>query len=110
MCVLSGGIYDKTHTHTHTYLSDLGVGATAVSRGGMHPSSTFSQLQWKVGISSTGALLPEGALFVLDAPTAFKPGVGLQTHTTAVPQRSALVQVGWLRGRKSWTETESIRL
>lgn len=71
------------------------MGAAAVSRGGVHPPSAFSQLQCEVGISSTGTLLPEGALLVLDTPTTFEPGVSLQAHATAVPQRSALVQVGW---------------
>lgn len=82
------------HFHTHTYLSDLGVGAAAVSRGGVHPSSAFSHLHREVGISSAGTLLPERALPVLDAPTTFEPGVGLQAHTAAVPQRSALVEMG----------------
>lgn len=85
----------KLISNTHTHLSNLGVGAAAVSRGGVHPSSSFSQLQREVGISSTGTLLSEGALLVLDAPTTFKPGVSLQAHTTAVPQRSAFVQMGW---------------
>lgn len=71
------------------------MGAAAVSRGGVHPPSAFSQLHREVGISSSGALLSEGALLVLDAPTTFEPGVSLQAHATAVPQRSALVQVGW---------------
>lgn len=85
----------RKDTHTFTYLRDLGVGAAAVSRGGVHPPSAFSQLQREVGISSAGTLLSEGALLVLDAPTTFEPGVSLEAHTAAVSQRSALVQVGW---------------
>lgn len=85
-----------------TYLSDLRMGAPAVSRGGVHPASTLSQLHGEVGVSSTGALLPQGALLVLDAPAAFEPGVGLQAHAAAVSQSSALVQVSWWRERRSW--------
>lgn len=91
------------HTHKHTrsyaqtysfYLGDLGMGATAISRGGMHPPSALSQLQCKMGIPSASTLLPEGALLVLNTPTAFEPGVSFQAHAAAVAQCSALVQVG----------------
>lgn len=77
----------EKHTQTLTlpYLSDLGVSATAVSRCGVHPPPTFGQLQRHVGVPSARTLLPQGALLILDTPTAFKPGVSLQAHPTAVP-------------------------
>lgn len=77
------------------------MGAAAVPRGGVHPGPALRQLQRQVGVptaSSTaaaGALLPQGALPVVDAPAALEPGVGLQTHAAAVAQRSALVEVSW---------------
>lgn len=55
----------------------------AVSRGGVHPGALWG-----------GTLLPQGTLLLLYAPAALEPGVGLQTHPAAVPQRVALVQVG----------------
>lgn len=58
-----------------------------------------------MGIASSGALLPEGTLPVLNTPTALKPRVGLQAHTTAVPQCPALVQVSWWRDRKRRRES-----
>lgn len=90
-----GGVIWRNITRSKaSYLSDLGMCTAAVSRCGVHPSSAFGQLQRLVGVSSAGALLPEGALLVLDAPAAFEPWVGFQAHTAAVPQRPALVQVG----------------
>lgn len=70
------------------YLGDLGVRTAAVPRGGVHPGAL-----WR------GALLSQRALLLLHAPAALKARVGLQTHAAAVPQRVALVQVGW-GGRK----------
>lgn len=83
------------------------MGAAAVPRGGVHPGPTLRQLQRQVGAPATaasgaasaaGALLPEGALPVVDAPAALEPGVGLQAHAAAVPQGSALVEVSWRSG------------
>lgn len=71
-------------------LGDLGVRAAAVSGGGVHPSAL-----WR------STLLPEGALLLLYAPAALKPGVGLQTHPTAVSHGVALIEVGWRRQRQS---------
>lgn len=101
----------KKHMQTPTlaYLSDLGVGATTVSRCGMHPSSAFSQLHLQVGVCAAGTLLPQGALLILDAPATLKPGVSFQTHPAAVPQRPALVQVGWLKDRKRSKKKEKKR-
>lgn len=76
----------------------------------MHPGSALRLLQRQAGAptttvasdaataATTGALLPEGALPVVDAPAALEPGVGLQAHAAAVAQRSALVEVSWWRG------------
>lgn len=78
------------------YLGDLGVRTAAVSGGGVHPSAL-----WR------STLLSEGALLLLYAPAALKPGVCLQTHATAVPQCIALIQVGWREeeegGDGEWT-------
>lgn len=78
------------------------MGAAAVPRGGVHPGPAHRQLQRQVGApaagsaaAATGALLPEGALPVVDAPAALEPGVGFQTHAAAFAQRSALVEVSW---------------
>lgn len=82
------------------------MGAAAVPRGGVHPGPALRQLQRQVGApaaassaaAAAGALLPEGALPVVDAPAALEPGVGLQAHAAAVPQGSALVEVSWRSG------------
>ena len=66
------------------YLDDLGVCAAAVAGGGVHP-----------GALRRRALLFQGALLVVDAPATLEPGVGLQTHATAVPQGVALIQMSW---------------
>ena len=65
------------------YLGDLGVSTAAVARGGVHPAAL-----------GRSALLTERALLLLDTPATLEPGVGLQTHPTAVPHRWALVQMG----------------
>lgn len=80
------------------YLGDLGVCTAAVSCSGVHPSALRGS-----------ALLPQGALLLLHTPATLKPGVRLQTHPTAVPQRIALIQVGWRGRRKKATENYIIR-
>ena len=66
-----------------SYLSDFGVGAAAVAGGGgVHPAAL-----------GRGTLLPQRALPLLHTPATLEPGVGLQTHPTAVSQRVALIQV-----------------
>lgn len=65
------------------YLDDLGVCTAAVPCGGVHPGGLWG-----------GTLLPQGTLLVLYTPATLKPGVRLQTHPAAVPQRVALIQVG----------------
>lgn len=83
----------RPHTWS-PHLGYLGMGTAAVPRGGVHPAAALRQLQRRVGIRSAGALLPEGALLLLHAPATFEPGVGLQAHAAAVPQSSALIEVG----------------
>lgn len=73
----------KCDASVTAYLDDLGVCTAAVSCGGVHPGALWG-----------GTLLPQGTLLLLYAPAALKPGVGLQTHPAAVPQRVALIQVG----------------
>lgn len=99
-----GGASSSSHSHSHLpHLGYLGMGAAAVPRGGVHPGPALRQLQRQVGVpaasvaaaNAVGALLPQGALPVLDAPAALKPGVGLETHAAAVAQGSALVEVSW---------------
>lgn len=88
--------HKRSYTYTNKqlfYLGDPGVGAAAVSSGGIHPPSTFRKQQCQMRICPTGTFLPEGTLLVLDTPATFKPWVGLQAHATAVSQCSALVQV-----------------
>lgn len=85
------------------HLGYLGMGAAAVPRGGVHPGPALCQLQGQVGVpagsssaaTTASALLPEGALPVVDAPAALEPGVGFKTHAAAVSQGSALVEVSW---------------
>lgn len=73
-------IFDLWFAVTHP--GDARVRAAAVSGARVHP-----------GVFLLSAFLPQRALPVLNTPAALEAGVGLQTQTTALPQRVALIQV-----------------